>query len=521
MFYTEKRDGFTRLGVIEIDGYSIKTPAMLEGEILNKIDFGKAPYAVKKILPEVYEKLKPKGEIKILTGLPAMSPREVAEAFSELRGLKPLFAVACADPKNVSLLIYLGTDLVDNIMAVAKAYRGIYFLNDLEVKIDKLKAFPCNCKFCKSQELSKLSRDEILEITAMHNTEQLRMEVEKCRILIEEENLRNYVEAKAKLNPEFTALLRFADLEQSPCFPRFRRSTCFFNSQESLNRFEVRYFLSRIVDCYKPKTKALLLLPCTAKKPYLLSKTHTIIRSAVKVNVNEIIISSPLVLPREFELIYPAVNYDTPVTGHWSEEEINFVASWLLKLVEKGNFEKIVAHVEGGYRKVVERALKDYDVIFTSDGDILSDESLRRLKKELEGFERYDLFSEMFSHASRYQFGTGVEGTVKGKYPEIELVKKDRVARFDLRYGNLDIYSEFAIELLKMGDYVVKIAEFEPTTTIFSAGVEEADPKIRPNDVVVFSNSTHYGVGIARMHGKEMMEAKKGVAIEVRRKYRF
>ncbi|MEM4944814.1 MAG: PUA domain-containing protein, partial [Archaeoglobaceae archaeon] len=184
-------------------------------------------------------------------------------------------------------------------------------------------------------------------------------------------------------------------------------------------------------------------------------------------------------------------------------------------------FEKIVAHVEGGYRKVVERALKDYDVIFTSDGDILSDESLRRLKKELEGFERYDLFSEMFSHASRYQFGTGVEGTVKGKYPEIELVKKDRVARFDLRYGNLDIYSEFAIELLKMGDYVVKIAEFEPTTTIFSAGVEEADPKIRPNDVVVFSNSTHYGVGIARMHGKEMMEAKKGVAIEVRRKYRF
>ncbi|MEM4155616.1 MAG: hypothetical protein QXQ38_02690, partial [Archaeoglobaceae archaeon] len=239
MFYTEKRDGFARLGVLEINGLSIRTPAMLEGDILKKIDFGKAPYAVKKILPEVYEKLKPKGEIEILTGLPTMSPREIADAFSELRSVKPLFAVACADPKNVSLLIHLGADLVDNVMAVAKAYRGIYFLNDLEVKIEKLKAFPCNCKFCKSQELSKLSKDEILEITALHNTEELKREVEKCKILIEEEDLRNYVEAKAKLNPEFTALLRFADLEESPCFPRFRRSTCFFNSQESIGRFEV------------------------------------------------------------------------------------------------------------------------------------------------------------------------------------------------------------------------------------------------------------------------------------------
>ncbi|MCS7144860.1 MAG: archaeosine synthase subunit alpha [Archaeoglobaceae archaeon] len=521
MFYTEKRDGFARLGALELNGFSIRTPAMLEGEVLKKFDYGKAPYAVKRILPEIYESLRPQGEIEILTGLTSMSPREIAEAFSELRGLKPIFAVACADPQNLAMLIYLGVDLVDNIMAVAKAYNGIYFLGDFEIKIEKLKTFPCNCKFCKSQKLNGLRKDEILEITAMHNTEQLRIELEKCKILIEEERLRNYVEAKAKLNPEMTALLRFSDLEESICFPRFRRATCYFNSQESLNRFEVKYFLKRSVECYKPKTRALLLLPCTAKKPYLLSKTHRIIRSVVKVNVNEIMISSPLVVPRELELIYPAVNYDTPVTGYWSEEEINFVANWLSKLVERGKFEKIIAHVEGGYRKVVEKALKDYEVIFTADGDILSEESLKRLKKELEGFDKFDLYYEMFSHALRYQFDLEAEGVVKGKYPEIELLKGERIARFDLRYGNLDIYSYLAKELIRKGDYAVKIADFEPTTTIFSAGVEEADQKIRPNDVVVFINSTHYGVGIARMHGKEMVEAKKGVAIEVRRKYRF
>lgn len=521
MFYTEKRDGFARLGLLEIDGNRLKTPAMVGEEILNKIDFGKAPYSIKKIMPEIYDRLKPKGEVEVLTGVSTMSSREIAESFSELRGTKPLLAVACAEPRNAGLLIYLGADLVDNIMTVAKAYNGIYFLGDVEIRLEKLKSFPCNCEFCGRQDLGCLDDEEVLEITAKHNTEQLRLEIEKCRVLIEEENLRNYVEAKAKLHPELTALLRFSDYEENICFPRFRKSTCYFSAQESLNRFEVKYFLNRIVECYEPRTKALLLLPCTAKKPYLLSKTHRIIRNAVRVNVNEIIISSPLVVPREFELLYPAVNYDTPVTGYWSEDEISFVAKWLQKLVEKGNFEKIVAHVEGGYRKVVESALKDYEVIFTAENDILSEESLRNLKKELEGYEKYELFAEMFSHALRYQFDLEKKGVVRGKYPDIELFKDERVARFDLRYGNLDIYSEIAKDLLKKGDYVVKIAEFEPTTTIFCAGVEHADAKIRPNDVVVFSNSTHYGVGIARMHGREMLTAKKGVAVEVRRKYRF
>ncbi|MEM1956918.1 MAG: archaeosine synthase subunit alpha [Archaeoglobaceae archaeon] len=520
MFYTEKRDGFARLGVLELEE-KIRTPAMLEGKSLEKFDFGKAPYAVKKLFPDVYERLKPKGDVAILTGISTMMPKEINDAFSELRGTRAIFAVACATPLNVSTLIYLGADLVDNLMAIAKAYRGIYFFGDLEISVEKLERFPCNCEHCKQQKIKELKKEDVYEIVAKHNSEVLRQEVEKCRILIAEENLRNYVEAKSKLSPELTALLRFTDFEMQNCFPRFRKSTLYFTSQESANRFEVRYFFQRALECYEPRTKALLLLPCTARKPYLASKTHRAIRSAVKVNVNEIIISSPLVVPREFELLYPAVNYDTPVTGHWSEEEIDFVAKWLRKFVEKEEFEKIVAHVEGGYRKVVERALKDFEVVFTAEEGILSESSLKKLKKELEGYESFDLFAEMFTHASRYQFGIEVNGVAKGKYPEIELIRKERIARFDLRYGNLDVYGEFAKEILRSGNYVVKIADFEPSSTIFCAGIEKADEKIRPNDVVVFYNSQLYGVGIARMHGKEMVEAEKGVAIEVRRKSRF
>lgn len=41
MFYIEKRDGFARLGLLEIEGKKIRTPAMLEGEILRKIELEK------------------------------------------------------------------------------------------------------------------------------------------------------------------------------------------------------------------------------------------------------------------------------------------------------------------------------------------------------------------------------------------------------------------------------------------------------------------------------------------------
>ena len=521
MFYPERRDGFARIGKIEIGSRRIATPYMIDyfndKDTIEKIEFGKAPYVLKYIAEEVYERLRAENEeLNVATGLSVLSPRQLVKAFSELRSSKPLYAVAAATPTNVSLLIYLGADIVDNILAIAKGYDGVYFLGDVEVKLENLKELPCSCKFCENANLEDLSNP--FEVAAKHNTEVLRLEVEKCRMLIEREELRNYVEAKVKLNPELTAALRLADLESSTLFPRFRKSRCQFSAIESFNRFEVRYFLQRALECYEPKTDVLLLLPCTARKPYLLSKTHRVIRSRVRINVNEIIISSPLVVPREFELAYPACNYDTPVTGQWSDEEIAFVASWLRKFVEKGDFEKIVAHVEGGYRRVVERALSDYDVVFTADDGVLSERSINKLRKEIEGYGKYNLFAEIFDHMARYQFGLSFNGKVRGRYPNLELVDSERVARIDTVYGMLDIYAKAARKLIDENVYVVEIEDFEPTSTIFAAGVVGADERIRPNDVVVFYSQRIFGVGIAAMSGEEMVKSDRGIAVKVRRK---
>ena len=62
----------------------------------------------------------------------------------------------------------------------------------------------------------------------------------------------------------------------------------------------------------KPDKDVALFLPCAARKPYKFSKTHTLIWKAIKPlkNVHRIVISSPGVIPFEFNGRYPFDAYD-------------------------------------------------------------------------------------------------------------------------------------------------------------------------------------------------------------------
>ena len=539
MLLVEKRDGRARIGKLKINNKEFNTPLLIDFlkkenfELVYSMDFGLAPYSVREIDFDRYKVLGSKdNDFVILTGLKVLQPRKLVEVFNSLNTLKPIYTPALADPINLPLLIYLGVDIVDNIIPIIEAYNGIYYTNDAKFDFKTLKELPCNCPICKGG-IDKLKDAEYKErscLIALHNTEIMYSQLGLIKEMIRNENLRNFVEAKAKLMPDLTVILRIADdLNCGYKFhSAFKKSKVYFNTLESFNRPELKLFFEKAFEAYKPQTKTLLILPCTAKKPYLLSRTHSIIRAKCRIRVNEIIVSSPLVVPREFELAYPAVNYDTPVTGHWSNEEIAFVAEKLRKFVEKGNFEKIVAHVDGGYKRVVERALHDYDVEFTSNGNLLSNVSLSNLKRALEGKnEKFDLYNSMFEHIVGYQFGIEMDlmldnKKIRGKYPNIELFSSnERVARVDTIYGMLDVYYPFAKFLVDKGVYTVKIGDFDPKGTIFAIGVEEADNKIRPNDVVIFYNNRVLGVGRAYMSGEEMVEAEGGIAIVVRRKWKW
>ncbi len=530
----EKRDGLARLAEIEIDGKSYRTPMMIDflrDKFPNSIDFGYAPYALKNIDELRYNILKSKDE-NFLIGTVCCTPRDVVNQLLELRlsSFKPLYAPALATPLNTPLLVYLGVDVVDNILPIIRGYQGIYMLPDSEFNIDTLKELPCSCSVCSEYgiKLKKLEGEEKGLALARHNTAVMESQVRLVRELIRHEELRNYVEARVKTKPDLTAMLRFADKHDlGTAIPRFRRSMMKPTTQESFSRPELTYFFKKSAEIYRPKSRTAVILPCSAKKPYMLSRTHRMLRRRVSFKgVCEIIASSPLVSPRELELCYPVMNYDVPVTGQWGKEEVEYVAERLAALLIKGEFEAVIAHVKGGYAKVVERAVEiaGLEAVFTCEDDILSSSSIERLKRALDDSpkEGFDLYLEIFVHMSRYQFGVDINGRPRGRYPNLELCSEgERVARIDMRYGMLDIYLPFARKLLEERRYWIEIADFEPKGTIFAAGVIDADENIRPNDVVVFYNSEFYGVGIAGMSGKEMIEVKKGFAVDVRRKERI
>ncbi len=522
MFRQERRLGFARIGFIEFEGEKIRTPTLIDftekPKLLKIMDFGKAPTVLKEIDESRFEILKSKDENFIIaTGLSTLNARELVEYIYNLRksSYKPLYAVAMATPKNIPLLYYMGVDLFDNILAIVKAYQGIYMTEFDELDADKVRDVVCNCPSCQNGDFSEKG-------LAKHNT----FVMKRVLSMAIRDDLRNFVEAWVKFDPNLTAMLRFFDKLSNNCYPRFSKSKVVMTTEHSFNRPEVRYFLRRALDCYNPKGKALILLPCSARKPYLKSRTHSIVRSYIgnisKRGFEEIVISSPLVVPRVFELTYPAMNYDVAVSGDWSLDEIEFVSDWLCKFVEKGKFELIVGHVAGGYKKVVERVSDKLglDVVWTVEKEVTDVDSLKRLKEVVEksNFEGFDLYESIFEHMANYQFDTSfyVE-KVKGRYPNLEFYAgKERIARIDTNYGCLDIDLPLAKTLIEEKKFCVEIDEFTPKGTIFAVGVKSADERIKPNDVVVFYNSKIFGVGRALMCGEEMLE-NDGKAVDVKK----
>ncbi len=515
-FRIEMQDGFARTGKIE----EVKTPHLIdlrnsqEVEFFKDISERKIPDTAERLFPEAPEIFKKEGVVK-KTILKGTYPKEFVKLLIGKRDdfRYPRYIPSIATPQNLSLLLYVGADVVDNASALSKAHEGIYLTEVGEFVLQGLRELPCSCPACLSRDCYRSEYDFLAD----HNTHAIERELALAVKMLESGRLRELVEVRVKSDPQLTSILRLIDNEVkgSAFFPRFRRSVMFPTSEDSANRPEVEYYFKKLVESYAPASHICLLIPCSARKPYMTSKSHRTLRlklgKAVR-GVNEIIISSPFISPRELELIYPISFYDTPTTGVWSEWEIEFVASKLSTLLER--FERVYAHLHGGYREVAERAsrIAGVDVEFVDD--------IGELKRKLENEEKrdFDLYHEMFRHMMRYQFDMEFEiDRIKGRYPNLEFFKGERVARVDTRYGNLDVYGELAIHLKENRIFSVEIEEFDVKGTIFSVGVRRASENIRPNDVVVYHNSNTVGVGRALIPG-ELMGDVDGKAIESRRK---
>ena len=123
-----------------------------------------------------------------------------------------------------------------------------------------------------------------------------------------------------------------------------------FMAQESHLDAEVASWVEFMMQRYQTPEgldNVLVLLPCSDRKPYRLSKSHRKFIDAIGSNAcHEVMVTSPLgLVPRDLEDVWPAGFYDIPVTGDWTQDERDRVQSMVESFVKRHNYSFIVTIV--------------------------------------------------------------------------------------------------------------------------------------------------------------------------------
>ncbi|MFB3766491.1 MAG: archaeosine synthase subunit alpha [Methanotrichaceae archaeon] len=461
------------------------------------------------------------------------NPRDFINAVIGVRRRIPsdtaLYAPALATPSNLSMLVYLGIDLIDSIRVVADAYFGRYHTRDGAFSLRDLAELPCMCEHCKALDGSYHDDNYDYERLAGHNILKLEEELLAVRQATRSENIREYIERQVRVTSSLTAALRLLDQEHNYIearTPQHRRSVFYANTAESLQRAEVSRFADRVLTRYKaPNSDLLLLLPCSAKKPYSVSRSHRLFAEALGSHrryLHELILTSPLALvPRELEEVYPAASYDVPVTGHWDLEERAWLLRCLDAYLERNKYARIVAHLDGELRETVEG--HGIDAVYTGGGT--NNAALARLmdavREGCRGAMRLeDHRLQRYRATADYYFGKGASdallaGKVKIRGREVQ-DERGRTLAAMTPNGMLALSIEGARRLEPLGGYKVTIGDFVPKGSLLAPGVVDADPQIRPGDEIIIVGEKAFGVGRAKMSGWEMVESRRGMAAEIR-----
>ncbi len=469
-------------------------------------------------------------DMHVLTGLREGDSRRVVEAALDCRrSLAPdsaLYLPGVAAPANVATLAYLGFDCFDSDYAAVHGRGGSYMTTDGEVAVEKLDELPCCCTVCRDSSPDDLSPEEVAE----HNVFALEAELSRVRSKIADGRLRDYVEGQCRSERWQVEVLRLLDEEETYLerrTPVARTTEMDCNVSESMDRIEVQRFAERVIERYTaPRSDACVLLPCSAGKPYSLSRSHSEFREAIAGRAHEVIVTSPLaVVPRGLENVYPAAHYDVPVTGRWTPTEQEFVEDVLTRYLELNRYEDVYVHLPEDYRPFVESACSSADVepSFTcrDDEHPRDDEALERLRTSLDGLQTSGRQRERRWYAravADHQFGEDSWDSlddlrIQGQMPRIRVMQDDRQLAALTEYGSLALTLE-GVEAFEPPD--VEIEPFVPEGSVLAPGVVDADDSIRVADEVLFEGEECRGVGRAEMGGREMRDSSRGVAVSVR-----
>ncbi|MDR0887995.1 MAG: DUF5591 domain-containing protein [Candidatus Methanoplasma sp.] len=451
-------------------------------------------------------------------------PRKLVDSVIRIREAIGYGRVFCmlgiAEPSTIAILSYMGVDLFDDSLAKAAGINGLSLIPEGEISVGK----------DVSQE----------------NVEELFREVKKIDTFTTAGRLRELVDQRAPSSPSSVAILRLFDnvgyaYQEEACSTVGGRFTC--NTTQALKRPDLKRYRETVKERYikPPHKRILVLLPCSAKKPYHISKTHKAFSSAIHTAqhdtlVHEVIVTSPLgAVPRELDVFYPASSYDIPVTGEWKCEERAMIREMIGGIIAQG-YDKIICHLGEDIELVEGLAEMEETVVGdpTSPASLQNlDSALRRAAKGMQtvdyGVDRTGLVRSMVA----FQFGTEAADILMdantyaiGKFPYWKIIRENpenrkekiQLGMLTAERGMVSLTIEGA-EVLAGKYNTVEMTDFEMKGNLFAVGVVSADPKIRIGDeAIVTLNGKVKGVGVAAMSGKEMLDLKRGIAVKIRHK---
>ncbi|MFO8052294.1 MAG: DUF5591 domain-containing protein [Thermoplasmatota archaeon] len=465
----------------------------------------------------------------------------------------PLYLPGVPSFANLEFLVYLGIEVMDTLAFESDAARGLYYTRRSAVDLDKVSALRdvtsfCNCRACRKLNDGAGSGNERYRLLKEHNINNMAKRMAEATLACKRGVLRELVMSSLAGHPEWMTAMKKMENEHFPSImpttPTYRNidqiKVTYREDLASPDHQLWRYRIQKEYAPYHPRP-VILLLPCSAGKPYSRSRTHNRITGYLssirkwRRYIHRIVLTSPLgTVPMELEDLYPASFYDIPVTGEWTHEEVGMVRGMTSALVKKESPDKVVIFHEQGDifypEELHEDIFRGADVTDVwkeakakdSDGPLLLKEVVRGSVEEerAAGKEGRD---EDLRSLVRFSLGCSVEdlddlyvrNTRKGR-----VAFRGRVPLFDLKRGGPVPTKRGGKTIWDLGKAkrgrVVIIDDFVPRGTVFGQGILSIEGVIHPGDIVIVGDGDEFrGVGRALVDGNTMLTNNPGPAVQM------
>jgi archaeosine synthase len=528
-------------------------------KVLEKIQDQNWAVSIAKTDPLDIWKIKPKMIILGEFSFHSDFSRDMWEYLLEIKTHFPtsLLYTPAVHPLFMPLLSYLGVDMFDTIYSEYLANSNKYLSWNMDLDNSSLNGnsvLPCSCPVCYNKENNSiLTLSELTE----HNKHFVLNLVKLIRNSIMNNKLRDLVKLTIKRFPSLTGMLRLIDQEKDylKTYVNLDQSTSLqITDGTDYVRPEINLYCDHLQNRYQvSKDKwGIILIPCSARKPYSESNSHKRISEAIKkglgkfrYGLEEWIITSPLgIVPRYLERVYPSKFYDITVTGHWSEQEYLILRDLYINMLKKISTDiPIIAYLPEPEKRLIHLIAEETDrniEIIEFKGRASSQEGLDVLSKSiqtlrnnldtLESYSKQQWLIQKFRAITDYQFGKGIgehlipDGSVfrfRG-FKELVEFEKKQLAVITKESGLLTLTLDGINRIVDhvQGLKVIFDGDEISGSALYCSGINHADLTIKPgNEVFVFNNKDELlGVGKTNLTGRELQDLTYGLGVSLRKK---